>query len=300
MALRPGGVGGPGVIAPDALSGQSSNPRVAGVSGSNDNGGDGIFGRGQTGVHAESGTGDAVLGISQSNQHAGVSAINDSGGFGLWARGAPAGHFEGNIEATGQLQATSFHIGGFGGIIDGALTVQSFSCTGLLSNGKLICNGDLTCNGNVDCRGNINIASGGDILLADCAEEFEVSQKTLIEPGTVMVIDQEGMVEPSWQAYDKRVAGVISGAGNCKPAIVLNKQQSPGHRVPVALLGKAYCKVDARYGSIEVGDLLTTSPTVGHAMKACDPIKAFGAVIGKALQSLAAGQGAIPILIALQ
>jgi len=44
--------------------------------------------------------------------------------------------------------------------------------------------------------------------------------------------------------------------------------------------------VDARYVSIEVGDLLTTAPTPGHAMKATDPQKAFGAVIGKALRSL--------------
>jgi hypothetical protein len=70
--------------------------------------------------------------------------------------------------------------------------------------------------------------------------------------------------------------------------------------MPLALLGKAYCKVDAQYSAIEVGDLLTTSPTPGHAMKASDPLQAFGAVIGKALRPLSAGQGVVPILIALQ
>ena len=39
---------------------------------------------------------------------------------------------------------------------------------------------------------------------------------------------------------------------------------------------------------------------LGYAMKADDPFKAFGAVIGKALRSLEAGRGMIPILIALQ
>ena len=69
----------------------------------------------------------------------------------------------------------------------------------------------------------------------------------------------------------------------------------------MALVGKVYCKVDAEYAPVEVGDLLTTSPTLGHAMKAGDPAKAFGAVIGKALQGLPAGQrGLIAILIALQ
>jgi hypothetical protein len=50
----------------------------------------------------------------------------------------------------------------------------------------------------------------------------------------------------------------------------------------------------------KVGDLLTTAPTPGHAMKADDPLKAFGAVIGKALRPLPDGQGLIPVLIALQ
>jgi hypothetical protein len=46
--------------------------------------------------------------------------------------------------------------------------------------------------------------------------------------------------------------------------------------------------------------MLTTSDTVGHAMKACDPVRAFGAVIGKALANLTDGRGLIPILISLQ
>jgi hypothetical protein len=58
--------------------------------------------------------------------------------------------------------------------------------------------------------------------------------------------------------------------------------------------------VDAQYSSIDVGDLLTTSPTPGHAMKASDPLRAFGAVIGKALRPLGSGRGLIPILIALR
>jgi hypothetical protein len=70
--------------------------------------------------------------------------------------------------------------------------------------------------------------------------------------------------------------------------------------MPIALMGKVYCKVDATYGAIDVGDLLTTSPTLGHAMKADDPMKAFGSVIGKALRPLKEGQELIPILIALQ
>jgi len=39
---------------------------------------------------------------------------------------------------------------------------------------------------------------------------------------------------------------------------------------------------------------------LNHAMKARDPARAFGAVLGKALRPLQAGTGLIPILVALQ
>jgi hypothetical protein len=100
--------------------------------------------------------------------------------------------------------------------------------------------------------------------------------------------------------YDKRVAGVISGAGDYKPGLILDKQPEIGNRSPVALLGKVCCKVTAANGAIEIGDLLTTSPVAGHAMKASDRARAFGAVIGKALKPMTSGTGLIPILIALQ
>jgi hypothetical protein len=154
--------------------------------------------------------------------------------------------------------------------------------------------------GRVEVVGDIDVT--GDIRLAnaDCAEDFDIAGLEKVEPGTVMVIESEGTLQPSNIAYDKRVAGVISGAGKYKPGIILDKQESSNNRMPIALMGKVYCKVDAQYGSIEVGDLLTTSPTVGHAMKVDDPLKAFGAVIGKALRPLKEDQGLIPILIALQ
>ena len=65
-------------------------------------------------------------------------------------------------------------------------------------------------------------------------------------------------------------------------------------------MGKAYCKVDARQSSIEIGDHLTTSSTKGYAMKAEDPMKAFGAVIGKELGSIKDDMGMIPVLVALR
>jgi hypothetical protein len=117
-----------------------------------------------------------------------------------------------------------------------------------------------------------------------------------------MVVGEKGTLHQSCQAYDKRVAGVIAGAGAYKPGIVLDKQPQPtqNDRKAIALLGKVYCKVHAGYAPIKVGDLLTTSPTPGYAMKAADTMRAFGAVLGKALYPLDSGQGLIPILVTLQ
>lgn len=51
--------------------------------------------------------------------------------------------------------------------------------------------------------------------------------------------------------------------------------------------------MDSAQEPIEVGDLLTTSETVGHAMKATDLDKAFGAIMGKALAPFSQGRGLI-------
>jgi hypothetical protein len=143
--------------------------------------------------------------------------------------------------------------------------------------------------------------NSGDIILqnADTAEDFEVADETAA-PGMVMVLDENGKLHRSRGAYDRSVAGVISGAGTYQPGIILGRTASGGKKLPLALNGRVYCQVDATLAPIAVGDLLTTSTTPGHAMKATDPLQAFGAVIGKALQPLDAGTGMIPILVALQ
>jgi hypothetical protein len=142
----------------------------------------------------------------------------------------------------------------------------------------------------------------GDIVLqnADCAEEFDLAPGVEIEPATVMVIDEHGLLTPSTRPYDHAVAGVASGGGGERPGIVFGHRPAEGRRLPIALVGRVQCRVDAEVASIAVGDLLTTSATVGHAMKATDPQRAFGAVLGKAMAPLVSGRGTIPILVGLQ
>lgn len=142
--------------------------------------------------------------------------------------------------------------------------------------------------------------ASGDILLtnADCAEEFDF-EVAAVAAGTVVVIGEHERLRPSTQAYDRRVAGVVSGAGKFKPAIVLDRRAG-GARPAVAMIGKVECLVDATQGPIRCGDLLVSSPTPGHAMAGSDPARTPGAVLGKALRALESGTGMIPILVCLQ
>lgn len=142
----------------------------------------------------------------------------------------------------------------------------------------------------------------GDIVLqnADCAEDFEVEVLEAAEPGTVMVISDGSRLRVSDQEYDRRVAGIVAGAGQYRPGIILGRNSDSENALPIALMGRVNCKVDASNGSIGVGDLLTTSSIPGHAMKVVNPEKAFGTVIGKALGKLDSATGMIPVLVALQ
>jgi hypothetical protein len=236
----------------------------------------GVYGAGTTGIQgfSDSGAGvfgqsagfDAIVGESSSPVHAGVTGRNvntnpQPGSVGIYGAGGQfAGKFDGDV------------------LINGTSTVT----------------GDHHCSGTMYVK--VDVQLGG----SDCAEDFEIASNAEIEPGTVMVLGNDGALRASQDPYDKKVAGVISGAGDYAPGLTLGKSQSLLRRMPLALVGKVYCKVDAGYAPVEVGDLLTSSPTQGHAMRADDPIKAFGAVIGKALRPLRSGQGLVPILVALQ
>lgn len=142
----------------------------------------------------------------------------------------------------------------------------------------------------------------GDIRLvgADCAEEFDVGESQRFDAGMVMAIGADGRLCPCTQAYDRRVAGVVSGAGGLSSAIVMDSGDNGPGRAPLALSGKVYCRIDAGTSPVEPGDMLTTSTTGGHAMKAVDPSRAVGATIGKALDRWHEGRGLVPILVSLQ
>lgn len=136
---------------------------------------------------------------------------------------------------------------------------------------------------------------------ADLAEPFPMSEPE-IAAGSVVVIDpsQPGRLCQSGAAYDRKVAGVISGANGIRPGITLiqEDQLEPGQNV--ALTGRVYVRANTSSGPIEPGDLLTTSDTPGEAMKAADPSRAPGAVLGKAMTRLESDAGLVLVLVNLQ
>jgi hypothetical protein len=138
---------------------------------------------------------------------------------------------------------------------------------------------------------------------SDIAEHFTVSKsESKIEAGTLMVIDEKnaGSVVPSALAYDKRVVGVVSGAGGVKTGMTLRQEGVLEGEAVVAVAGRVYVKVSSINGKIKPGDLLTSSNIPGYAMKATKKRKATGAIIGKAMTSLDAKEGLVLILVNLQ
>jgi hypothetical protein len=261
--------------------GVSGDGPVVGVNGTSETG-DGVSGTGRRGVVGESDTFQGVFGHSKTGD--GVSGTGRRGVVGESDTFQGVfGHSRANAGVVGESEE-------FDGVFGMSKNATAAGVSGHNAAGGLA--GFFE--GDVQVTGDIRLTN------ADCAEDFNIADGDHVEPGTVMVLGDEGALHQSHQPYDKRVAGVISGAGDYKPGIVLDKRQSQHKRQPVALLGKVYCKVDAQYASIEVGDLLTTSATPGHAMKVGEPLQAFGTVIGKALRRFREGQGLIPILIALQ
>jgi hypothetical protein len=299
------------------LDGETSDPALAGVYGKN-------TGQGGVAVAGVSASGDGVRAVSTSGN--GLSAFSDSG-VGAYAKANGQPGVVGTSESSDGVRAVStsgnglsaFSDSGVGayakangqpGVVgtsessDGVRAVSTsgnglsaFSTTGA----GLFAQGTPNAayfKGTVVVTGDIQLVEGA----GDLAEDFDLDDQALAEPGTVMVFSDSCGLRPATEPYDCRVAGVVTGGGRYRPGLVLDRHSGIPRqdRGTVALVGKVYCKVDADPSPIRVGDLLTTSSTEGHAQKAVSRQEAFGAVLGKAMGSLTSGQGLIPILVALQ
>lgn len=138
---------------------------------------------------------------------------------------------------------------------------------------------------------------------ADVAEKFPLSDASIVaEPGAVMEIDptSSGKLRVAHGAYNRMVAGVVSGAGGLSAGTILGNLPGLEDAPAIALSGRVWVRSDTLGGPISPGDLLTTSDTAGHAMKVTDFAKAQGAIIGKAMTPLTSGTGLVLVLVTLQ
>lgn len=191
-------------------------------------------------------------------------------------------------EADGSL-SVSMGAQGLGG--GGFLTLRD-------SAGNVVIELDASEGGNGVTRTQVLEITGG----SDLSERFDISPLSGVkpEPGMLVSIDpnKPGDLIPSSTANDRKVAGVISGAGGVNPGMLMGQTGSiaDGHH-PVALSGRVYCRV---VGPVEPGDLITTSTTPGHGVRVEDHAAASGAIIGKAMTSNPSGQGLVLVLVSLQ
>jgi hypothetical protein len=137
---------------------------------------------------------------------------------------------------------------------------------------------------------------------SDLAEPFPMTDDEKTPPGALVIIDDEnpGALKLSDQPYDRRVAGVVSGAGGIKTGLTLSQEGVLEDGKNVALAGRVYVKATSTNGPIKPGDLLTTSGVPGYAMKVTNYDRSHGAVIGKAMSSLEEDTGLVLVLVSLQ
>lgn len=160
----------------------------------------------------------------------------------------------------------------------------------------------------VEAEGTIWARNGSQSGPRDLAENY-YSDLTL-QPGDVVCLDRkEDRIVRSERANDDLIIGVISTI----PGFLLgaehgdDEKRHDGKRAyPVALSGCVPCKVTDENGPIHRGDLLTSSSTLGHAMKAIPivvggvEIYAPGTIIGKALESLHSETAVIEVFVTLR
>jgi hypothetical protein len=109
-----------------------------------------------------------------------------------------------------------------------------------------------------------------------------------VEAGDLLALDPErpGKLVRATAAQDPGIVGIAAEA----PLEIDGEM-----RVALVETNYAVVKADAGYGEIRPGDLLTSSFTTGHAMRATEIVP--GTVIGKALEPLETGTGLITVLV---
>ncbi len=162
---------------------------------------------------------------------------------------------------------------------------------------------DVEAEGSIWCGSDIWCEKGINGKNKDLAENY--CSDTILEAGDVVSFDPaKDRIVLCKQAGDRFVCGVISTA----PGFILNSHPDgrSGNWYPLALTGRVPCKVTDENGPIRRGDLLSSSSSPGHAMKAQpilvngEAIHPAGTVIGKSLGNLESDRGIVDIFACLR
>ncbi|MFN8587367.1 MAG: hypothetical protein U0704_06155 [Candidatus Eisenbacteria bacterium] len=225
--------------------------------------------------------GNGVIGRNEASTGAGVYGYSPNGAVGVLAIAEQADGLSARTNANGKSAVFGYAgaASAFGGYFTGVAGSTPLKVDGMAEVRSL------------------------KILGADLAERFPVREPAL-EPGTVLMLDDggaPGLLRTCDEVYSHRVAGVVSGANGLDAAVVLSGGafDADGHAT-VALSGRVWVKCDASSAPIHPGDLLTSAPRAGHAMRAGNRGRAYGATLGKAMTSLEAGTGLVLVLVNLQ
>ncbi len=267
---------------------ESNSLHASGVEGVVDDASPGMYSAGVLGHN--NGTGNFGYGVHGSQDGSGVGVYGSTpSGYGVYGITNEGTGVYGRCDGTG-FSGIGVHgsHGGYGTGVYG-VSANGIGVYGTSTNG--------TYAGYFDGTVNVDVL---EISGADVAEKFPVSEE--VEPGMVVAIDPKhpGQLCLARGTYNRCVAGVVSGAGDLPAGAVLGHMPGYEDAPPIALSGRVWVKCDATETAIELGDLLTTSDTPGHAMAVSDFSRAHGAVIGKAMTRLEEGTGLVLVLVNLQ
>jgi hypothetical protein len=270
----------------------------------------GVFGNMATGTavigSSQSGTsgGDGVVGVGRAHGVRGVgNATAQGSGYG--------GHFSSSTgigvlgQSTASLTGQNLYAPGVFGFSQNGVGVMGRSggpgSVAGYFDGNVIVDGDLIVTGSktgyvVDIArndGSEPLAQGDLVVVTGVTDPVvgnipvPLVRKADTEASTAVI----GIVDAAYQLEET----VYGSTGRTAADGAIN----PGDYLMIVTLGAfATIKVDASYGAIQPGDLLVSSPTPGHAMRADNP--AIGTIIGKALAPLDEGTGTVAIMVTMQ
>ena len=229
--------------------------------------------------------GNGVVPISDGSGNVDVTALKINGNIAISSTGSTSINFS----TPGGFQfMTATGTGG-----NGTITLNSGmlldTTGGSVFVNKIIAGGTShvsDTSGTAQFQGQFSLVSGSTMVAtysADLAEYYEGDAE--YEIGTVVIFGGDKEITVTNQLNDTRLAGVV---GSKDKAAYVMYDDCPGLKNLIALAGRVPCKV---VGRVKKGDMLTTSSTLGYAVKALNPT--LGSIIGKALQDKDYGEAGI-------